>query len=224
MKAKITASGLNLRSTPEIGNNIVTILKKTAELDVVLPGNNGWTKVKWGVYIGFVATKHIEIIPDAMPVVMTLADRAVQIAISQLGNSEIPKGSNWGKHVEKYLKSVNLHEPAFWCAAFVYWCYDEAAKEMGVANLLPKTAGVLDMWNKAPKSWRVEGTPQKGDIGILDFGKGKGHMFIVTSATATKCQTVEGNSNDDGSRNGTEVCRKPGGRIISSCKGFLRLP
>lgn len=223
MKAKITAKGLNLRSTPELSNNVVTILKKSNELDILQPDVNGWTKVKYGIYSGFVSSKFIELIPEPVPVVMTLADRAVQIAISQLGNEEIPLGSNWGKHVEKYLNAVGLFKPAFWCAAFVYWCYDEAAKEMDILNPLPKTPGVLDMWNKAPKAWRVKGQPQKGDIGVMDFGKGKGHMFIVTSSTAKICQTVEGNSNDDGSRNGTEVCRKPGGRSISSCKGFLRI-
>lgn len=221
-KAKITASGLNLRSTPEISDNIVTILKKTAELDIVLPDNNGWTKVKWGVYTGFVATKHIEIIPDAVPVVMTLADRAVQIAISQLGNSEIPLGSNWGKHVEKYLKSVNIPSPGPWCAAFVYWCVNEAAKEMNVENPIAKTGGVLDQWGKS-KKLRITGKPRKGDIFIMDFGKGKGHTGFVSGVVGDKINTIEGNSNDEGSREGYEVCRKPGGRLISSCKGFLRI-
>jgi hypothetical protein len=63
----------------------------------------------------------------------------------------------------------------------------------------------------------------KGDIFIMDFGGGKGHTGFVTQVIGDRIQTVEGNSNDEGSREGFEVCRKPGGRSISSCKGFLRL-
>ncbi len=224
-QAKIKATGLNLRRTPEISEtNRVTILKGNSILDVLVPDNNGWTEVQFGIYKGYVATKFIELIVVPAPKVMTFSEKALKIAISQLGNQEIPKNSNWGKHVEKYLKSVGINFPAYWCMAFVYWCFDEAAKETNIKNPLHKTAGVLDMWNKVPKEWRVKGKPQRGDIGILDFGKGAGHTFIVESATDKIVQTVEGNSNDEGSRNGFEVCRKPGGRTISSCKGFIRVP
>jgi len=223
MKAKTLPQGLNLRQQPTTESKVVTILKKSWVLDVIGPDVNGWTKVQYGIYSGFVSSKFIELIPDVQPHTLTLSERALNVAVYQLGNAEVPHGSNWGPAVEKYLKSVGITFPAFWCAAFVYWCYNEASKEMGIPNPLPKTAGVLDMWNKVPKEWRVKGKPQKGDIGVLDFGKGMGHIFIVTNANDTICFTVEGNSNSDGSRNGFEVCRKPGGRKISTCKGFIRV-
>jgi hypothetical protein len=224
-QVKVKSSGLNLRKEPIIADNIVTILKNDNILDVLESDIvEGWTKIRYGIYHGYVSNKFIEPIKEKVIPQMTLAQRALKIAISQLGNSEIPKNSNWGKHVEKYLKSVGINFPAFWCMAFVYWSFDEAAKEMKIKNPLPKTAGVLDMWNRCPKKWRVKGQPQKGDIGIMDYGKGKGHTFIVESSTDKIVQTVEGNSNDEGSRNGYEVCRNPGGRTIKSCIGFIRVP
>lgn len=155
--------------------------------------------------------------------VITLSDRALGIAVSQLGNAEDPHGSNWGKHVQKYLAAVNINFAAPWCMAFVYWCVNEAAKEMGIVNPLIKTGGVMAQWNKIPKEFKVVGPPRKGDIFILDYGKGLGHTGFVTSIIADRILTIEGNSNDEGSREGYEVCRKPGGRSIAKVKGFIRI-
>jgi len=221
MKAKILTYGLNLRKEPLIADNVITILKKSNELDIVAPDKDGWTKVQYGIYGGFVASKFIEPIAEKIPQIMTLSDRALQIAVYQLGNAEIPHGSNWGKHVEKYLKSVGITFPAPWCGAFVYWCVNEACKEVGVPNPIAKTGGVMAQW-AGSRHLRVD-NPMKGDIFIMDFGGGKGHTGFVTGVVGDKINTVEGNSNDEGSREGFEVCRKPGGRKISSCKGFLRI-
>ena len=221
MKAKTLPQGLNLRQQPTTESKVVTILKKSLVLDVIEPDVNGWTKVQYGVHNGFVSSKFIELIPDVAPHTLTLAERALNVAVYQLGNAEIPHGSNWGKHVEKYLKSVGITFPAAWCMGFVYWCVNEACKEMDLNNPLKKTAGVMAQW-VASKHLRVD-KPMKGDIFIMDFGGGKGHTGFVTSVVGDRIQTVEGNSNDEGSREGFEVCRKPGGRAISSCKGFLRL-
>ena len=160
--------------------------------------------------------------PAPTGVTKTLKSTALQIASSQLGAAENPKGSNWGPAVQKYLASVGINFPASWCMAFVYWCTDQAAKEMGVANPLFKTGGVLMQWQKVPAIMKHK-APQPGDIFIMDFGGGKGHTGFVTGVTGDRIQTIEGNSNDEGSREGYEVCRKPGGRKIGSCVGFIRL-
>jgi len=152
-------------------------------------------------------------------------NKVLEIAQSQLGLQEIPKGSNWGPHVQKYLKSVGIDFPASWCMAFVYWCVNEACKQEVKANPLIKTGGVLRQWNEITPAFKVKGLkPQPGDIFIMDFGKGMGHTGFVTKVFETRIETIEGNSNDDGSREGYEVCSKPNGRLISSIKGFIRLP
>ena len=221
MKAKILPKGLNLRKQPTTESEVVTILKKSWIVDVIEPDTNGWTKVQYGIYQGFVSSKFIDVLPDVQQPIMTLSERALNVAVYQLGNAEVPHGSNWGPAVEKYLKSVGITFPAPWCMAFVYWCVNEACKEMDLNNPLKKTGGVMLQW-VGSKHLRVD-KPMKGDIFIMDFGGGKGHTGFVTSVVGDRIQTVEGNSNDEGSREGFEVCRKPGGRKISSCKGFLRL-
>lgn len=154
---------------------------------------------------------------------MTLIEKSLEIAASQLGVQEIPKNSNAGADVEKYLKSVKLGKGYSWCMAFVYWCVNEAAKSLNVTNPLVCTAGVLNEWNKVAVDHKFTKNPQAGDIFIMDFGKGAGHTGFVTSVGNGRIQTIEGNSNDDGSREGYEVCRKPNGRPLSSIKGYIRL-
>lgn len=153
---------------------------------------------------------------------MTLQEKALEIAITQLGVEEHPRGSNRGPEVDEYIKSVGL-DPAgkyAWCAAFVYWCFEKAAESMGRQNPLSKTGGVLDQWAKRKGAFRVTGSPQPGDIGIMDFGKGVGHMFIVEAAHLDHTDNIEGNTNDDGSREGYEVCRRT--RSRNKILGYLR--
>ena len=139
-----------------------------------------------------------------------LSLKALEIAITQLGKEEVPRGSNWGKTgdpVPMYLKSVGITFPASWCMAFVYWCYDEAAKQLGLPNPLLKTGGVLNAWEGRPRN-RVK-IPQPGDIFIMDHGHGLGHTGLVevTKPDAT-FGSIEGNTNDEGVREGFEVCRR----------------
>lgn len=149
----------------------------------------------------------------------TLGKKTLEIAITQLGVQEIPKNSNAGPAVEKYLKSVGLGKGYAWCMAFMYWCTKEASIQLGVVNPLTKTAGVLAMLN-AEKDL-VTKDPQPGDLFIMDFGKGKGHTGIVVKVEKNSIHTIEGNSNDDGSREGYEVCRLQ--RQKSTIKAYLKL-
>lgn len=148
-----------------------------------------------------------------------LATATLKTALSQLGVKEIPKGSNAGPEVEIYLRSVGLGKGYAWCMAFVYWCVNLSATKTAIKNPLKKTAGVLDQYNSSPQL--VVATPQPGDIFIMDFGKGIGHTGIVEKVVGTNLYTIEGNTNDKGSREGYEVCRRK--REIKTIKAFLRL-
>ncbi len=152
----------------------------------------------------------------------SLAAKVIEVAKTQIGLEEIPKGSNWGVNVKKYLASVGIDFPASWCMAFVYFCVSEACKANGSKNSLVKTGGVLNQWSNVNSALKVK-TPQPGDIFNMDFGGGHGHTGFVEKVEGDRIQTIEGNSNADGSREGYEVCRKPGGRPISSIKGFIRV-
>jgi hypothetical protein len=148
-----------------------------------------------------------------------LATTTLKTAISQLGVQEIPKGSNAGPEVEIYLRSVGLGRGYSWCMAFVYWCTQQAAIKIVIKNPLKKTGGVLDQYNSS--SALVTKTPQPGDIFIMDLGKGLGHTGIVEKVEKDLIHTIEGNTNDEGSREGYKVCRKQ--RKIKTIKAYLRL-
>lgn len=144
----------------------------------------------------------------------------IEIAISQLGVEEEPRGSNWGKQVQAYLNSVGINFPASWCMAFVYWCVKKSLEGTGSINTLYRSGGVLAVWNNTAKE-KKHINPEPGDIFIMDFGKGVGHTGFVERVEGDIIHTIEGNTNDTGSREGYEVCRRQ--RKISACKGFIRL-
>ena len=143
----------------------------------------------------------------------------LDIAFSQLGVKEDPIGSNWGKQVSAYLKGVGVNFAAPWCAAFVYWCFNEA---YGDKNPLCRTGGVLKMWNDTPHKYRSK-EPAKGDIFIFDYGSGKGHTGIIYDVDGMTLHTIEGNTNSTGSREGYEVATKKRMSIDKKLRGYLRI-
>lgn len=158
---------------------------------------------------------------------MILSARALDIATHQLGVRE--KGaSNSGPEVDKYLQSVGLKPGYPWCMAFVYWCYNQASLQSGVPNFLIKTAGVMHQWNEQQpvrkivlnKVLKDAAIIRPGAVFIMDYGKGTGHTGLVEKIHGSYVDTIEGNTNDEGSREGYEVCRRT--RRLTSIKGFIQ--
>ncbi len=172
--------------------------------------------------------------PAPMPVHASIATAALAIARTQVGVREEPAGSNRGPEVDQYLRAAGLSPGAgsfAWCAAFVYWCFNEAAQSAGRPNPVPRTAGVLAHWNKAGERGirrispgRAAAQPdlvQPGQVFIMDYGGGVGHTGFVAEVVAGKLVTIEGNTNDGGSREGIGVFARQGRKINSINKGFL---
>jgi hypothetical protein len=139
--------------------------------------------------------------------------KILDVAISQIGIQEDTAHTNHGEAV-KYQIAAGL--PKYggfpWCQSFVYWCGMTA---YGATNPIPKTGGVLDCWHRVDPALRVvkaNATPKNivpGSQFILSEGNGNGHTGIVESVDADgRLHTIEGNSNNDGSRDGYEVCRQ----------------
>lgn len=138
-----------------------------------------------------------------------LALKALEMAVSRIGMKENPLGSNWGHPVQDWLARVDCHQPAAWCMAFAWCCVDDAAAALGVPNPLPRTAGVLRGWQMASPAIKVTSDPQPGDIFIMDLGGGLGHCGIVKDVPdATALTTIDGNTNNNGSREGVDVEQK----------------
>ena len=154
-----------------------------------------------------------------------LAERAMQIACCQVGVRE-EKGPNNGIAVNAYLRAVGLNSGYSWCMAIIVWAFDEAARSLKMHNPLVRTGGCLDQLEHTTCQVILAKDytdPQPGDVGIIDLGKGAGHAFFVKEAGADKAtvNTVEGNTNDDGSVNGNgEYFRE---RAINKTKAFIRV-
>ena len=118
-----------------------------------------------------------------------------------------------------------------WCVAFVYFCFEQAAKKLGRSNPMIKTGGVLDHWNRAGTQGvsritnaRAINNPslvKPGQIFAISLGGGLGHTGLVERVAGGKLVTIEGNTNDGGSRDGIGVFRRSMRKINSINKGFV---
>jgi hypothetical protein len=164
-----------------------------------------------------------------------LLGAVLDFAGSQVGVMETPPGSNRGREVDRYVRAVGLDPGGrfAWCAAFIYFCFNEAAKTIGRSNPVVKTGGVLEHWARAgekgvprltaAKVHLNEALVRPGHIFIIDTGVpgGSGHTGLVDEVVAGKLVTIEGNTNDGGSREGVGVFRRTGRRIRDVNVGFL---
>jgi len=157
----------------------------------------------------------------------TLRELVIDIAASQIGVVEQPRGSNRGPEVDVYIRTTGLN-PAQdsypWCVCFLYWVFEPAAKVKGTVNPLPKTAGVIALWNlglhtEAQVVRKSEANARSvipGMIFLLDLGGGKGHAGLVIEVDGDHIITIEGNTNPGGSSNGFGVFRRDSRLITTS--------
>jgi len=131
---------------------------------------------------------------------------------------EVPLGSNRGPRVDEYLRAAGI-DPASgsypWCASFIVWCFENAARGLGLASPVPRTAGVHDMWQKAGRAgfrripYEVAiGDPAQvspGQVFFIDTGGGHGHTGLVVGRSNGDFATIEGNTNELGGREGIGV-------------------
>jgi hypothetical protein len=113
-----------------------------------------------------------------------------------------------------------------WCVAFIFFCFERAAAELGQENPMVEKAHVLTHWRRAGDRHipRVLARDAMADPGLIkpgqifviavgDPGKAQGHSGLITEVLKDgRFKTIEGNSNDGGSREGVGVferTRKP---------------
>ena len=138
-----------------------------------------------------------------------LVSRALDIARGEVGVREV--GRNRGQRVEEYQKAVGLLPGDPWCAAFVCWAFVRAAEEMGEPCPIPKGGAVNKLWRRAPEDMRRMG-PAPGYVFIRYSNPANpyslGHTGIVESISFEGIWTIEGNTDDGGSREGDGVYRR----------------
>ena len=132
----------------------------------------------------------------------TLLYEVINVARPQIGTWEDPPGSNRGRTVSAYLRSVSLAPGNPWCAAFVYWCFEQASVSHNMENPVVKTGSCMSHWKRTTgvkitgaEAMRKPSLIEPGLIFIIDRGHGKGHTGIVTGYRDGYITTIEGNAN-----------------------------
>ena len=143
-----------------------------------------------------------------------ISDRMVNLAYQEIGVHEV-NGSNCGVRVDQYKAAtwLDANKGWPWCAAFICWLVMEATKNEKTHFKRPRTAGAGDFENWANK----QGTSvnlkkphnddiKAGDIVVFTFS----HIGLAVSGVNKDgmVETIEGNTNDEGSREGGSVLKK----------------
>ena len=140
----------------------------------------------------------------------------IEVANAQIGVKQSTRGSETGPMVDAYILSTGLKpgKSSYWCMAFVYWCAMKTCEERDINNNLPRTAHVKTSWNRSKASGAgaiVERNDAKsttvkpGMVFYISTGQTTGHTGIVTKVSGGTISTIEGNTNEGGSRNGYGV-------------------
>ncbi|HXC24577.1 MAG TPA: hypothetical protein VNU46_01590 [Gemmatimonadaceae bacterium] len=126
-------------------------------------------------------------------------------------------GENRGQTVEWILRSAGLAPGEPWCAAYIYhvgyWSqYNPATQSSSWP--LPRTGACTLLGDFARAHDVLSRRPSRGDVFLLYFPSLNrfAHTGIILTVTETptayQCLTIEGNTNDDGSREGYKSCIK----------------
>lgn len=157
-------------------------------------------------------------------------DRLQKIYLGEVGVRE-RTGRNDGERVAEYLRYTHLGEGYAWCASFVSWVYGQAGyaepRTAWSPSLFPSKRVIWERGRGSrPTEPRAEAhtgkspasasLPQKGDVFGIYFNSVKriAHAGFVDEWGDKYVITVEGNTNEAGSREGDGVYRKR--RLVSS--------
>jgi hypothetical protein len=127
-------------------------------------------------------------------------------------------GNNRGAMIRRYLGNLEppMKEGAPWCAAFVQFCADVAARGRGVSN--PLDAVKLEAFVQSYyDEFRVDVLgprvlPEPGDLVLFKFNGSErwNHIGLVSQPpVGSVFITVEGNTGDVSQRDGDGVYKKP---------------
>ena len=161
----------------------------------------------------------VEHFPSVINAPTPFMARVVTIASVQAAQPvrEVPPFSNRGPDVESFQTRAGIRPGLAWCCAFVYGCFDEAARAMNRRNPMVRTAGCLDHWERGTSAGaqriiraRVVANPAllgTGMIFVIDHGGGLGHTGIIDRLTGGLLDTIAGNTDASQSREGGGVYR-----------------
>lgn len=160
---------------------------------------------------------------------MSLRHLTTVVALRELAANVREEGTNDGPRVRLYLRNAGIAVPAPWCAAFVQFCSDEAANELLVTNPLDavKQQALVQSYHNfsASVEWIIP--PAEADVGDLvlyNLGGSRWDHIGIVVVPPGRNQTfvaIEGNTNDDGAREGYEVAMRSR-KIVAGRTAFAR--
>ena len=149
---------------------------------------------------------------------MEIAKKIVQTANSFLGQEEIRGNLGFkDKTFEEYMAAVGWKKKQAWCSYFVELVWKLAfVHDQNLIRELNRlfSASAVETWVFFLSSdWITSNIPSEGSLAVWQkYKKGvshwSGHIGIVISHDDKHFTTIEGNTNDDGSREGYEVAEK----------------
>ena len=157
-------------------------------------------------------------------------DTIVDLAYNELGTTE---GRNQKvKYNDEYYVDEEYGNEAHWCAVFIWWLFKKANMLDAIDNINKGSkekpaAAVKSFRNVFKNSQKRLEDVQAGDLMILEYSGGGGHIGLVVSDYDPKegcVYTIEGNTSPEGAigasdRNGDGVYLKR--RSTMPPKGFI---
>lgn len=151
----------------------------------------------------------------------SLAERIAAVARSQERAKVKEIRENDGPQVRLYLKVAGVFSPSPWCAAFLDWCAEQAGADPRKLAKFPASTFFLWDWAKKNDLLRDPATGMKKGDWFVWNNTGGGHCGVVMSKLENgSFSTIEGNTNDKGSREGVMVMQKL--RSLAALKGNKR--
>lgn len=124
--------------------------------------------------------------------VEALALVALEVAREELGRGELG-ANNAGPDVAKY-RGDDKH--AAWCAAFVCWCFEEAARRLGVPMPFKRSHGAKRCYRIIGNAGAFVDLPMPGDVACWHRGAAgswMGHVALVDAVDGDLFSCIEGN-------------------------------
>lgn len=159
---------------------------------------------------------------------MTVREKALLVAVGELGVKEHPPGSNSGPRVRAYQAATPLKGTGWpWCMAFVCWSYKQAGHALPYPTA---SVGAFLAW--ATKAGAIVSRPLRGDIVcyFFDADNWADHVGIVERVLAVRwrgsqfvgwVRVIEGNTSAGNDADGGQVQRRY--RWVNRC-AFVRVP
>jgi surface antigen len=160
-----------------------------------------------------------------------IVEKIVDVAHCYIGQEEKPNNSGFeDAEFEAAMTKVGWEAGEAWCASFAKLVWREAyktdaARLLEVERLFSKSA-VQTYRQFDASDWKTQNedgspivVPQVGALVVWQFGDStKGHIGIVARVfSQTEFETIEGNTDDNGGREGIKVAYRR--RIVRRARG-----